>query len=378
MIPSRPKGAKATQWSILGAGDTMSFKDYIIDRLLYIIFYYISTALVILIMGLDLIIRGEQPNLGNILYALLISTVILGLSIGFDYYKKRRVYQVLKNKPDDDSFDYIFNIPDNISREHEAFKRILTDNYMYFENTLDEYRRKFKTQVDYKSRWVHQMKTPISVIKLILENEKDRELDQITRKSYESIEEELEKLSHGLEMELYSLKINDFEMDFKVEEVDVLEIARSVINENKNAFIVNSIYPKIKSQSKQLVKSDGKWLKFIVSQIVSNAIKYTRVKDVENRYLHVYLHREADRTILSIEDNGVGIPRKDVDRVFRPFFSGENGRRYKESTGMGLYLTKEICDRLGHGIGIQSEEGKGTRVNITFYEGRSIYDLRKD
>lgn len=354
----------------------MSFKDYIIDRFLYILFYYISTALVIVIMSLDLIIRGEQLNIGNIIYAALISTVILGISIIYDYYKKRKVYQALKEGLErKDSFDYIFNIPENASREHEAFRRLLTENYMHFENTLDVYRRRFQEQIHFKSRWIHQMKTPISVIKLILENEKDRVMDEAIKESYKSIEEEVEKLSHGLEMELYSLRLNDFEMDFKVEEVEVLDIVRAVINENKNAFIVNSIYPKIKSQEKLMVKSDPKWLKFIINQIISNAIKYTKVKDEERKHLHVDLYREGDKTILSIEDNGVGIPKKDIDRVFRPFFTGENGRRYKESTGMGLYLTKKVCDRLGHGIEIDSQEGIGTRVNIIFYHGRSIYNI---
>jgi|Wag4MinimDraft_1082647.scaffolds.fasta_scaffold00808_3 cell division protein FtsL len=104
----------------------MSFKDYIIDRFLYILFYYISTALVIVIMSLELIIRGEQLNIGNIIYAALISTVILGISIIYDYYKKRKVYQALKEGLErKDSFDYIFNIPENASREHEAFRRLL-------------------------------------------------------------------------------------------------------------------------------------------------------------------------------------------------------------------------------------------------------------
>jgi len=355
----------------------VKFKDYIIDRFLYIIFYYLSLALVILIMGLDLIIRGEYLNIGNIIYAVLLSTVALGLFLVLDYHKKKSVYRALNEGLDnEDNFEYIFRIPDTSSREHRAFKRLLTKNYMYFENTLDEYRRKFKNQMYYKSRWIHQMKTPVSVIKLILENEKDKGVDEITKKIYESIEEEIEKLSHGLEMELYTLKVSDFEMDFKAEDVDVLEIARTVINENKNAFIVNSIYPKLISDQNYLVKSDEKWLKFIISQLVSNAIKYTKIKDVGNRYLHISLQSEGERIILSVEDNGIGIPSKDLDRVFRPFFTGENGRRHKESTGIGLYLTKEVCDRLGHGLEIKSQEGLGTTVNVIFYEGKSIYNLK--
>lgn len=355
----------------------MRLKDYLLDRVLYIVFYYISITLVIIIMALDLIIRDEQLNFRNIIYSYVMSTIILVVLVAIDYYKKRDVYRAMNTGlNEEDNFDYIFNIPDNASREHSATKGLLIKNYMYHENTLDKYRKNFKTQMNLKSRWIHQMKTPVSVIKLMLENEKDKNIDSDTRRSYESIEEEIEKLSHGLEMELYSLRINDFEMDFKVENVDVLHIVRTVINENKNALIVNSIYPKIKSEESILVDSDKKWLKFIISQIVSNSIKYTKVKDVENKYIHINLYRGNDRTILSIEDNGVGIADKDMNRIFNPFFTGENGRRYSESTGMGLYLAKEICDKLGHNIDIESTENRGTKVNITFYDGKSIYNLK--
>lgn len=352
----------------------MKFTDYLIDRLLYILFYFISIVLVIVIMSLDSINRDIGLNIGNILYAILISIAMLIVFLAIDYLRKREVYRAINRGLERDESDYIFNMPDRANREHRAFKKLLTKNYMHYENTLDSYRKKYRTQLNLKSRWIHQLKTPISVIKLLLEKEKEKDIDENTRKNYESIEEEIEKLSHGLEMELYSLRINDFEMDFKVEKIDVIDIVRKVINENKNAFIVNSIYPTIESKENTLVKSDKKWLKFIISQIISNSIKYTRVKDVERKYIHVSLSREENSTVLSIEDNGVGIPNKDLDRVFNAFFTGENGRKYYESTGMGLYLVKEICDRIGHGVEIKSVEGMGTIVRIIFYDSRSIYD----
>lgn len=354
----------------------MRLKDYLLDRLLYIVFYYISICLVIIIMMLDLIIREEELVFENIVYAFLLSTVLLIAFMAIDYLKKRNIYKAVNEGLDkEDSSAYIFNIPDNISREYDIFKYLLSRNYMFYQNTLEKYRKNYKTQMDFKSRWIHQMKTPVSVIKLMLENEKDKDIDIQTRKSYQSIEEEIEKLSHGLEMALYTLRVNDFELDFKVEEVDVLEIVRAVINENKNAFIVNSIYPKIDSEENTIVKSDKKWIKFIISQIISNSIKYTKVNNIENKSVKISLYREASKAILSIEDNGVGVSSEDIDRVFNPFFTGQNGRKYLESTGMGLYLSKDICDKLGHSIRLESTEEKGTKVIITFFDGRSIYNL---
>ncbi|CCQ94579.1 ATPase, histidine kinase-, DNA gyrase B-, and HSP90-like domain protein [[Clostridium] ultunense Esp] len=357
-------------------GVNMKFRDYLKDRGLFIIFYFINSIFVMVVMMLDLIIRKERVKISNIVYALILSLVFLILLISIDYSKKKRFYNAINNGLEDNkSLEYIFNIPDNISKEHDIYKELLTKNYMIYENTLDKYKRLNKIQLDFNNRWIHQMKTPISVIKLILENEKDKNIDENTKKSYESIEEEIEKLSNGLEMALYALRVNDFGQDFRVEEINILEIVRNVINDNKNAFITNSVYPKIISEEDKRIKSDRKWIKFVVNQVISNSIKYTKVKKDKKKFIKVKVEEESERIILTIEDTGIGIPRQDLDRVFNPFFTGENGRRYKESTGMGLYLTKYIIDRLGHDIFIESQEGIGTKVHIIFYQGRNIYDL---
>lgn len=354
----------------------MKFEGYLKDRLLYIIFYIISTTLVIVVMMLDLIIKGEKLKVSNVIYAYVLSFVFLVLLITIDYMKKKKVYNVINDGLENyENLEYIFNIPDNISREHNMFKNLLIKDYMLYQNTLEKYKKSYKTQIDFNNRWIHQMKTPISVIKLILENEKDKNIDENTKKSYESIEEEMEKLSNGLEMALYTLRVNDFEQDFKVEEISILDIVRNIINENKNAFIVNSIYPKIVSDEDIVVKTDRKWIKFIIGQIISNSIKYSKMKECKDKSIVIDIHKKDNETILSIKDNGVGIPSQDLERVFNPFFTGENGRTYSESTGMGLYLSKDICNRLGHGIDIESTEGIGTIVNIIFYHGKSIYNF---
>lgn len=327
-------------------------------------------------MMLDIIIRKERLKLANIVYAFMLSLIFLIVLLIMDYIKKRNFYEIInKGLENSENLEYIFNIPDNISKEYDIFKKIQIKNYMVYENILDKYKQYYKVQRDFNNRWIHQMKTPISVIKLILENEKDKDIDVNTKKSYESIEEEMEKLSNGLEMALYALRVNDFHEDFKIEDVNLLEVVRNVINENKNAFIINSIYPKIITEEDKEVKTDIKWIKFIINQIITNSIKYTKVKKSEEKSVTIRLQAIDDKAILSIKDTGVGIPKQDLDRVFNPFFTGENGRRYKESTGMGLYLTKDIANKLGHDILVESIEGEGTVVNIVFYQGRSIYDL---
>lgn len=354
----------------------MKFKDYLKDKLLYIVIYFISTFLVITIMMLDLIIRKEGLQISNIIYSFILSSIALVIIISIDYFKKKKFYSPINYGLDkDEDLQYIFNIPDNMNNEYKFLKEVLVRDYTIYINTLERYKKTVKNQMNFNNRWIHEMKTPISVIKLMLENEKDKNIDENTRKNYESIEEEVEKLSNGLEMALHTLRINDFELDFKVEEVSLLKVVRTVINENKSTFIVNSIYPKILSEEDIVVKSDKKWVKFLISQILSNSIKYSKVKEDRDKEIIIKIYVEDDNTMVSIKDKGVGIPNGDLERVFDPFFTGKNGRKYLESTGMGLYLSKDICTRLGHGINIESIEGEGTTIFITFYNGKSIYNL---
>jgi len=354
----------------------MRFTDYMRDRLSCIALYFFSNFLVILIMMLDLIIRKERLNISSMIYALILSSIFLVLFVTIDYMRKRKFYRIIHHAlKDEDNLEYIFNLPDDLSKEYDIFKELLIRNYTLYKNELERYKKTHKIQMDFNNRWIHQMKTPVSVIRLLLEREKDKNIDEKTKNSYDSIEEEIEKLSHGLNMALYTLRLNDFEMDFKVEEANLLKIVRDVINENKNAFIVNSIYPKILSEESFMVKTDKKWIKFVINQIISNSIKYSKVKQIDNKSINISAHSKEDKTMLCIKDNGVGIPKQDLERVFDPFFTGKNGRTYSESTGMGLYLSKDILKRLGHDINVESSHGEGTQVSVIFYRGKSIYDL---
>lgn len=356
----------------------MKFKDYLRDKLMYVFIYMVSIFLVIAIMMLDLIIINKKLNIENVAYALFLSLVGLSIIIWIDFVKKKKFYAPLsRGLSEDNNMEYIFNTPDNLSSEFQLIKQILIKNYNMYMTILEKQRKTLKSQMDFNNRWVHQMKTPISVIKLIIENQKNQEIDVSTKKNYDSLEEEIEKLTHGLEMALHTLRINDFELDIKVEDIPVLDIVREVINDNKSTFIVNSIYPKVTSNENMVVTSDKKWLKFIISQILINSIKYSKVKDIEHKEITFEIMKEQEKTIISIKDRGVGIPKGDLQRVFDPFFTGTNGRRFTESTGMGLYLSKDVAQRLGHDIEIESIEGEGTIVNIIFYHGKSIYHLEK-
>jgi OmpR family two-component system sensor histidine kinase YxdK len=158
-------------------------------------------------------------------------------------------------------------------------------------------------------------------------------------------------------------RLDCFEHDFSVETIGLHSIVTEVINEQKRYFIRKKVYPEVNIDLNISVKSDRKWLKFIVEQLLVNAIKYT---EGENKKITVSVYDWERGKVLEVKDQGVGIPAKDIRRVFEPFYTGENGRRFGESTGMGLYLVSEVCKKLEHQIEIESRPEEGTTVRIIF------------
>jgi len=323
-------------------------------------------------MHLSIVISLGNYPMENMAYAIVLSTVFLIIFLIIDYSRKLPFYRSIDNiKNHNNKIENVLGVGEIHSREHLLFRDTLLGNYKYYKNNLDKYEENQKQYMYFTSQWVHQMKTPVSVINLLLQ---DKDLNNFYE-VLESIEEENEKLSHGLEMMLYNTRLSQFNLDFRVEQVDVLNIVRDVINENKKLLIRYSIFPKIEGEKGLIVETDRKWIRFIINQILNNAIKYSKDVKEDNKLIIFKAEKEHNRSNISIMDEGVGIPQQDLRRVFDPFFTGENGRIFSESTGMGMYLAKKVCSNLGHKIIVESEQGKWTRFSIIFHSGESIFKL---
>lgn len=352
----------------------MNLKNFLKDKLSYSVVYFFSNSVVVLIMYLSLIINKVKFSEGSVFYAFLISLFLFIVFLIYDYYRnknfKRQLNRILNSEED---LDYILNVGAPNTEEQAVFKKILIKLYKICSNKTVKYEEEHKQYIYFVNQWVHQMKTPVAVINLILQDEVKEE----NKKVFESIAEENEKLQHGLDMMLYNARINEFNDDFNVEKLDVIDIVRKVINENKKSLIRNHIFPKITKNEEVMVETDKKWILFAINQIVVNAIKYSKAKEEENKHITFDIIEKTSSLILSISDEGIGIPKEDLTRVFNAFFTGKNGRRTDESTGMGMYLAKRICDKLGHGINVKSEQGKGTVFYITFYRNKNIFHFNE-
>jgi signal transduction histidine kinase len=238
--------------------------------------------------------------------------------------------------------------------EHLQTEAYLQELYRHYQHEVQNLYAKQNRQEKFLNQWIHQMKTPISVIELLLQEE---EIDK------SSIQEEVDRLKRGIEMVLMSARIEKFEEDMQIEQVNLKEIVTATINDNKRLFITNHVFPMIDIDENITVATDSKWLKFMLGQFITNAVKYTFEP---NKKVKIYVEKDGTKTVLCVQDEGIGIPKSDLSRVTKPFFTGENGRRTGESTGMGLFLAKEICGKLGHELVIESEVGKGTIVKVVF------------
>ncbi|AGK54117.1 sensor histidine kinase [Bacillus sp. 1NLA3E] len=244
----------------------------------------------------------------------------------------------------------------------EAMDNFIVNQYRQYQDQLAKWEVKQQDRIIFMNQWVHQMKTPLSVIELIIQGEDDPR--------FESIAEETLRLRKGLEMALYTSRLDTFTEDFYVEEMTLFDVIDKVITENKQFFIRNYVYPELKVDRTLKIRTDAKWLRFVLDQLLTNAIKYsagTRQK------ITITSFAKNNAVYLEIKDRGVGIPDTDLPRVFQPFFTGENGRIFKESTGMGLFLVKEVLEKLNHEITIESEVGKGTTVRIIFARMNDVH-----
>jgi signal transduction histidine kinase len=214
------------------------------------------------------------------------------------------------------------------------------------------------------SQWIHNMKTPVSVIGLILQ--KIRMEETLKEDQLNDIEEENNRLHNGLEQILSIIRMEEFFRDYEPEVVDLMSLLKDLINSKKSQFIYNNVYPKLNSDYKNaMIITDSKWNRFMLEQVINNAIKYSDAKD-DKKYVTFTIVKEGKNTHLTIEDQGVGIPEHDLPRVFNPFFTGENGRNFNNSTGIGLYITATVAEKLGHGIDIASKVDEGTKFTISY------------
>jgi signal transduction histidine kinase len=322
-------------------------KLFIRDHLFISFVYFLQLVIILLVIELD-----HFQHIYTLLYAALLSTSLFAGYLVYRYISHRSFYMRL-SAPLSSLEDFTIQQPS--APLPDALNRILKEQHHFYSQELYSSKYKVDEHIHFMNQWVHQMKTPISVIHLLAQDIEDPMSG--------SIEDELDRLRKGLDLVLYSARLDTFDRDFHVESFSLHEMIRAITSSQKRLFIRSRVYPDNQVNPAILVTSDEKWLSFVILQVLTNSVRYTTTPGGRI----IFKTREnSEQTILEIIDHGVGIPKSDLARVFDPYFTGENGRAFQESTGMGLYLVKKICEKLGHQIAIDSAVNKGTTVRIIF------------
>ncbi|MFJ8458826.1 MULTISPECIES: sensor histidine kinase [Lysinibacillus] len=325
----------------------MGWKLFLRDYASFIVFQFFLVGFIMVLYWLD----GFR-NVDTAIYSFCISLVLLASFLLIRYLMRQRYLLKISQLPK--------TMEDVLQKNAKSPEAVQVEKYMHelyrlYQHELQSLYAGHKRHDQFINQWVHQMKTPISVIELLLQDE--RPLDK------KNVQEEIDRLRRGLDMVLVNARLENFEEDMQVEQVALKTIVTATVNENKRLFITKRVFPEIHIEDDIIVASDSKWLRFIIGQFVTNAVKYTFEA---NKKIAISAIKKDDYVQLAICDEGIGIPTSDLSRVTKAFFTGENGRKTGESTGMGLYLAKEICEKLGHELNITSEVGKGTIVTVTF------------
>ena len=274
----------------------------------------------------------------------------------YDYFNRKKYYDNLfKNLDGLDKKYFIAEILESGDFiESNIIYSVLEECTKSMKDEVADLKRNINDYKEYIETWVHEIKTPIASARLILENDEG----YINK----SVLEEIEKVEGFIEQVLFYARSSTVERDYIIKKIPLKNSINSVIRKNANILIEKRVKIQLEDIEKK-VYCDSKWIEFILQQIISNSVKYM---DKDEKYIKIRCLEKDKNIILKILDNGIGISEKSIEKVFEKGYTGENGRKYNNSTGMGLYLCKKLCLKLGLGISIKSKLGVGTEVTIVF------------
>lgn len=324
-------------------------KTYIRYRKTYFLFY------LCVIFFFPLVQFLSQLPMESVLYSCILFTFFFTVWIITDGYhyriKLKKMELILRNLSEE-----MQEFPLPCNRIEEEYQVIIERLYKLLKDNIQLVETAHSEQMEYYTMWVHQIKTPISAMRLALQS-RDNPDGSI-------IDQELFKIEQYVEMALQYIKIKQLSSDLVIRKYSL----KTIINTSVKKYAALIIYKKLSINAEEIdqtVLTDSKWLSFLIEQLLSNAVKYT---------YHGGIRIYTEHKSLVIEDTGIGIYKEDMERIFEKGYTGFNGRMDKKASGIGLYLVKKVADSLSLGIMIHSEVGVGTKAVLTFPEQEKILE----
>ncbi len=303
-------------------------------------------------------------SISAVLLILVVWALVLLTGLFLTYWTRKRQMQKLLDMVGQLSERYLISevieLPEQA--EDQVYYQLLKMAGKSMLEQIGEVRRERLEYKEYIEQWIHEIKTPITAMKLLCENHRTDWTKELLM--------ELEKTNRFTEQALYYARSEHTEKDYSVREMALAQVVYQAIADNKYLLLQSGVRLEVE-EMEDTVYSDEKWVRFILNQLIANAVKYRSEQPV----LRFSTRRQQDQVVLKVEDNGIGISPADLPRIFEKGFTGQNGRMVQQSTGIGLYLCKRLCDKLGIGIAVESSE-QGTAISLAFHINCLIHEVQ--
>ena len=303
-------------------------------------------------------------SISTVLLILSVWTLILLAGLFLTYWQRDRQMRQLLDMAGQLSERYLISEVMELpaQAEDQVYYRLLKMAGKSMLEQIGEIRRERQEYKEYIEQWIHEIKTPITAMKLLCENHRTDWTKELLM--------ELEKTNRFTEQALYYARSEHTEKDYSVRKMALIQVVHQAIADNKYLLLQSGMHLEVE-EIQDTVYSDDKWVRFILNQLIANAVKYRTGQPI----LRFSTHRQQDQVVLVVEDNGIGISATDLPRIFEKGFTGQNGRNVQQSTGIGLYLCKRLCEKLGIGITAESSEN-GTSISLAFHINCLIYEVQ--
>jgi len=339
----------------------MTLLQYIADKRMYLL----ASAVMMLFVSLLLVV-GSAPRqaASNVIYANAGCLVVIALYIGAGYRRHNRFYRQLGARQSGTPDEWIASLPHAQTHGQALLLKLFREQHRAHGKTLHALMDERRDHQDFILSWIHEVKLPIAASRLVLENSAGKSPDDLT----DMLEDELDKIDHYVEQALYYSRIDSFSRDYLITDTPLHGVVKDSLKKYARLFIANGISLRMAEEVDAfIVQSDRKWLAYMLDQLLSNSLKYT---DEGGSIAIAFEEDDAEKRCI-VSDTGIGIRAEDVGRVFEKGFTGTTGRAHAKSTGMGLYLAKQMALKLGHDLSVRSEAGRGTGMTVHFPKFRN-------
>ena len=304
------------------------------------------------VLGLFLFAAGNSLQTVLLIGIIWMMIVAAYLTIVYFVRQKRlnRLMELTEQLEERYLIPEIMTEPDRA--EEQVYYQILKMAEKSMLERIGAMERERKAYREYIEQWIHEVKTPITAIKLLCENNRSA----VSR----TLLAELEQINRFTEQALYYARSGHTDRDYVIREIHLSDVVHSAIADNRYLLRQSNFTVTVEDMERS-VYTDDKWVRFLLNQLISNAVKYRAGQSA----LRFFATEQPHQVQLSVQDNGMGIPSGDLPRIFDKGFTGRNGRAVPGSTGIGLYLCKRLCDKLGIGLTAHSDD-TGTTMTLTF------------